>query len=213
MKNLITVDFDIIMGPSIELYNGFVNEFFSIQEFSEKNNYLTFFCNADLDVYAKLTFYLYKLFENTSEEHIHFIYNHEDVYFYLEENEQYNVFNIDHHHDCGYPDQITDLYCGNWVQKMDEENKLNSYLWIANYSSSSLPNEKFDKQLFYNFDLYTLPNPDELIICASFSWVPTQFHQLFYMWLDFYNLYFSKNNDKTIDGLEKWKAMKEKLNN
>ncbi len=193
-KNIVTIDFDIIMAPSIELYNNFIDEDFSVEDVAININDLIKYSNADLNKYSYITLYLFNLFNLLPEENIHFVFDHDQVCNYIENKYCYNVFNIDHHHDCGYPKANSELYCGNWVIKMDENNILNKYLWIANENSSPFPEnlsiEKYEKTLLNNYNLFDIPTPDLLIICASFSWIPTQFIPLFHMWLDFYNACF-----------------------
>ena len=191
IKNIITIDFDIIMAPSIELYNHIVCAQISVNSIANCNSLMKY-CNADLEIYKIISFYLFKLFEDLKEENIHFIFDHHQIWNYLEENTIYNVYNIDHHHDYGYPDANPELYCGNWVLKMEESNKLNKYIWITDYSSDLFPNEKYERILLSDIDLNDLPKPDELIICASFQWIPEQFFPLFDFWLIFYNLYFAE---------------------
>ncbi len=193
-KNIVTIDFDIIMAPSIELYNNFINESFSVEDIAININDLIKYSNADLNKYSYITMYLFHLFNFLSEENIHFVFDHDQVYDYIEEGYSYNIFNIDHHHDCGYPKANSTLYCGNWVIKIDENNALNKYLWITNENSSPFPEDlsvdKYKKVLLNNYNLFEIPNPDLLVICASFAWIPIQFVPLFHMWVDFYNTYF-----------------------
>lgn len=194
VKNIVTIDFDIIMAPSIELYNNFINESFSVEDIAININDLIKYSNADLNKYSYITMYLFHLFNFLSEENIHFVFDHDQVYDYIKEGYSYNIFNIDHHHDCGYPGANSTLYCGNWVIKIDENNALNKYLWIANENSSPFPEDlsfdKYEKVLLNDYNLFEIPNPDLLVICASFAWIPIQFVPLFHMWIDFYNTYF-----------------------
>lgn len=203
IKNLITIDFDIIMEPSIELYNSIINDKFGIKDLAEINPLMRY-CNANLNTYSFLTTYLFNVFGLINKNNIHFIYNHHQVYKYLDDNYKYNVYNIDHHHDYGYHKEeetsSNPLYCGNWVLKMEEDNFLNNYTWIANYTSSPFPsNDQLKKVILEQFDFSSLPIPDLLIICLSKEWVPEQFIPLFHLWLNCYNLYFNTEEDLIIE--------------
>lgn len=200
-ETILTIDFDIIMGPSIEIYNNLINERFGIKNAAEEINGLLFYCNADLNIYSKLTTYLLQLYGYINPNNVHFIYDHEQVCNYLEKNKKYNIINIDHHHDYGYNKNSPELYCGNWVLKMEEENLLNSYLWIGDPSSVVIPEKKDEFINFYDYDLNLLQIPDKLIICASFQWIPEQFHPLFYLWLQLYNLYYGSITKDIEDNL------------
>lgn len=69
--NIVSIDFDIIMAPSIEFYNNFV---------SDKNlfdNPLLKVCNADLQNYRRLTTWFFKNLKNVNYEDVIFIKSHE----------------------------------------------------------------------------------------------------------------------------------------
>lgn len=198
-KNIVTIDFDIIMAPSIEIYNLFVSEINGVNYFAEQENHLLSFCNADLSIYSALSFYIYRMFEILHKEQIHFVYDHDQICKYIESDKKYNIYNIDHHHDCGYHHKNQMLYCGNWVIKLKEQNIINNYTWITDYSASNLPDDIGNKKLIYDYDLYSLPSPDILVICLSPSWIPKQFLPLFDIWIDFYNIYFNEGEPLIIE--------------
>lgn len=194
IENIVTVDFDIIMAPSIEIYNRLIGEERGINDIAEYGSNLMSYCNADLCIYSVLSFYIFKTFESLKKEQIHFVYEHDQVYNYLEADKKYNVFNIDHHHDCGYY-ETSELYCGNWVLKMQQNNKLNNYLWICDNNSSDLPDNIGKKITLDRFNLSSLPTPDMLVLCLSEAWVTKQFIPLFILWIDFYNKYFNETSE------------------
>jgi hypothetical protein len=68
--NIVSIDFDIIMAPSIELYNSFEHK--SLYE----DYYFNLF-NADLVIYSKLTEWLLKWIPEINPSDIHFIESHE----------------------------------------------------------------------------------------------------------------------------------------
>ena len=153
MKKILSIDFDIIMSPCIQLYNNYSTDdwealcsHFEILKFA-KPDYIHF---------KRLLQLLLKLSKNMKKENIHFIASHEMIATYIDKNidDTISLINIDHHHDIAYTDKdienkIEDLNCGNWVKYLSEEGKLE---WI---DIEDLPNikqfeqnEKFTPYLF-----------------------------------------------------------------
>lgn len=190
MKNILSIDFDIIMEPSIQFYNNMTH--ITWNEIGKGNNYVDIL-TANYDTYHKLTKYLLSLTKKLPKEHIHFIYDHHHIVSMLDENEQYNVVNIDHHHDKGYPQREQEdilsqpLNCGNWVRFVPN---LNKYTWIKNPNSISVIGENIESVPglnIANYPLETLTIPDEVFICFSVPWIPPNHQSLFYLWMDLLN--------------------------
>lgn len=189
---IITIDFDIIMAPSIDLYNNISN---SPWEERYERHPLLKLADADFITYHRLTQYLLYIVPKMKKENIHFIANHQSVLNYLTNiTEPIDVINIDHHHDIIYGGGLEKLNCGNWVSWIDKEYKLNSYLWIHD-NNSRFPKEEDVKISYtkknvseYNDEQYKYNTPpDELIICLSGEWVPPQYKRLFFVWFDICN--------------------------
>lgn len=189
---IITIDFDIIMAPSIDLYNNISN---SPWEERYERHPLLKLADADFITYHRLTQYLLYIVPKMKKENIHFIANHQSVLNYLTNiTEPIDVINIDHHHDIVYGDGLEKLTCGNWVSWIDKEYKLNSYLWVHD-NNSRFPKEEDVKISYtkknvseYNDEQYKYNTPpDELIICLSGEWVPPQYKRLFFIWFDICN--------------------------
>jgi len=152
--------------------------------------------NADLIHYQRLTKWLYEIIKKISKENIIFIENHAAINKYLPR-EKMNVYNIDHHHDCGYglkTEESESLNCGNWVYDISRHGFLNTYTWIKNISSSQ-EKEKYEGLINYQFDLLDydlekLPKPDLLILCLSEPWTPPEYRPLFYLWKDLLERYY-----------------------
>ena len=189
---IITIDFDIIMAPSIDLYNNISN---SPWEERYERHPLLKLADADFITYHRLTQYLLYIVPKMKKENIHFIANHQSVLNYLTKiAEPIDVINIDHHHDIVYGGGLEKLNCGNWVSWIDKEYKLNSYLWIHD-NNSRFPKEEdvkinYTKKniLEYGDEQYKYNTPpDELIICLSGEWVPPQYKRLFFVWFDICN--------------------------
>lgn len=196
MMNILTIDFDIIMAPSIQYYNGLVPQ--TNWDDLLKNPYYQLSL-IDTDIYNKLTNQILDYLPSLKFDQIHFIKSHEQVNNYLLLNKKYNIINIDHHHDLGYSkkdcnEQIDINGCANWVQYIHSKNQLNQYTWIHNDNSI-----KPDKNLQYllsndweikKFNLNNLIVPDLLIICLSAPWVPPSYQNLFFLWMDIFNKYY-----------------------
>ena len=185
----VTIDFDIIMRPSIESYNYFINEDGDSidqleQEFVHFQN-----CQADLSIYKLLTDFIL----NVESEKIFFISSHKDILQFV--NESVDLINIDHHHDLGYSNEsyseTFEISCGNWVEQLYRENKIKSYTWIHNPNSFLLMGDqaRIDNDLIISDEnemkkyLNNLAqHTDSLIICSSFPWVPSMYRPLFDTW-------------------------------
>ena len=186
---IVTIDFDIIMRPSIESYNYFINEDGDSidqleQEFVHFQN-----CQADLSIYKLLTDFIL----NVESEKIFFISSHKDILQFV--NESVDLINIDHHHDLGYSNEsyseTFEISCGNWVEQLYRENKIKSYTWIHNPNSFLLMGDqaRIDNDLIISDEnemkkyLNNLAqHTDSLIICSSFPWVPSMYRPLFDTW-------------------------------
>lgn len=202
MKTILTIDFDIIMAPSIELYNDKVPKISWNELLTNPYMKLT---KIDSEHYQRLTILIFKYFQKLDKNKIHFIESHEEIIQYFDYEEKYTIINIDHHHDIGY--SIEDIKrvsnikgtCANWVQYLYNKNCLNEYIWIHNINSK-MPDEKLKDLLnidycLSQFDLNNLFTPDELVICLSSPWIPPEYTSLFYLWMDLANNYYNKHFD------------------
>jgi hypothetical protein len=73
---------------------------------------------ANLNIYQKITQYLLDIIKDMDKKDVIFIKNHETIIEFLNKENNHIVYNIDHHHDCGYgkKEEIMDkLTCANWV--------------------------------------------------------------------------------------------------
>ena len=196
MFNIVSIDFDIIMGPSIEAYNSYANK--PWEEKIEDAGILEY-CICDTSIYQKLTNYLISLTKNLSKEKIHIIRDHHHILNFLPEKETLQIFNIDHHHDIGYNEKDeNELNCGNWGKYLKDQNPDNQIIWINNFNSKEpMPGKE-------NFLTRTTPilscsleniTPDELILCLSPEWVPPRYQTLFFLWLDLLNIIYNTHFD------------------
>ena len=187
---ILSIDFDVIMGPSIEIYNNHMGSNCTCEKF-EKFYPLMKYAEADLTAYRILTNFLIDAAKDMKPENIHFIMNHMDILNFINEDDKVTIMNIDHHHDLGYPgSENIGVHCGNWLDFLFEEKCCIGLTWIQNNTSGELPPKYVEHQLIQKFEfpkvdlIYSLIKPDMIVICGSFEWIPTQFQPLFYLWRD-----------------------------
>lgn len=188
--NILTIDFDIIMKPSIYVYNDLIATDTPMKEWVD--NY-SFIANipADLYIYEYLTRII---MEVAPQADTYFISNHKSVVDILNKykNKNLDLVNIDHHHDIGYEikdwnKHITFPNCGDWVKHLMDKGKVKSYTWVNNDNSSYPEKAGAAKYLTRDmelgeFSLTDFPKFDVLIICASFEWIPPMYEPLFLTW-------------------------------
>lgn len=214
MKTILTIDFDIIMAPTINAYNDKVprENWENLQ-----NDPLLNLAFADLIHYYRLTKFLLYLTKFLSKEKFHFVIDHQQVVKWIPFDEPVMIWNIDHHHDLGYKDEDLDnlknkeLNCANWVKwTIDNSNSLVEYNWIHN-ENSSLPNEKNKHYLLITENLKEcsledkfIIKPDEVIIVLSPPWVPPRIRPLYDLWKELLeDKYNTKYEIETVDISEK----------
>ena len=195
--NIVTIDFDIIMGPSIGLYNNLINSETRASDLVKDFPYLNC-ANADLNTYEFLTRYYINVLKKLDKSKIYFIKSHEQVVPLVSKNRDANLINIDHHHDLGY--EIDDWTkpvvgkadCGNWVKKLYDTAVISNYTWYSNPQSDGLLDEAIEN---YPTDIKLLSEcnmndliekTDILIICQSFEWVTPLYQPLFWTWVGIY---------------------------
>ena len=143
MINILSVDFDWIMEPSIGLYNSMIHGSNSEMDWETIKTFapgVTF--EADYNKYWMLTLYLGNIVHT----------DHHAIIDAMKDwginQKHYCLYNIDHHHDCGYGNMDVENYveelaaqplnCGNWVIKaLDQFPNLKRYTWIDNKNSDA----------------------------------------------------------------------------
>ena len=192
MINVVTIDFDVIMSPSIGFYNDLVGMSDPIGKYIDE---FSFVANlpANLYQYEYLTKYL--MMAQKSVQDIYFISSHEkviDILRNMPHDEEICLINIDHHHDVGYSidnwrSPLKNPEVGNWVKYGRDKKLFDHYYWIKNENSDDIPKEGkhyIDKEiLFKNSKLEQYADQtDVLILCSSLEWIPPIYHPLFYTW-------------------------------
>ena len=195
MKTITTIDFDIIMGSSIEGYNDLINPPKVTMSTLCKN--FPYYNNAlpDFYIYEYLTRYVTEMAKKVEkDEDIIFISTHDQMYDVCKNEEApFDLINIDHHHDINYHDnwnsKIIQINSGNWVKRLFDMNKINEYIWISNPNSLMFDKEncpfadKIKVNTLQDFDLGGLAGvTDKLILCYSPEYLPDSSKALFLTW-------------------------------
>ena len=196
MYNVLTIDLDFIAEPYIQLYNDMTHEA-SIEKswdviFSDpaltSNN---FDINPDNVIYA-LNIFSRSLVKC---KNVAFGITHDSILFELEDKDNLNIVNIDHHHDIMYPHHhLPDLkydlvYEGDWIEYLHKKSKMEKYVWIRNENSyhlhincpTSLEWSTYLKTE-YQYEMI----PDLIFVCLSPAYIP-KFHWFYFK--IFMNLY------------------------
>ena len=202
MKKCLTVDLDIIMGPSIASYDtaetpcGSGKPIFDYElEHPEIRNSM-----ADLKVYEAITNYILFICEQGKANTIKFVDCHKDILNYIEPDDNWECDNIDFHMDLisgDFGNEIPPIVNdGNWAYFLFRDYGLKKYTNV-NYSDTEMSQidtevdyvKDYDINIVgfdnYNFDYDNLP--DVTVLCASYEWVTTQFWPLFQLWKDIVN--------------------------
>ncbi len=187
--NILTIDFDWIMGDIIETYNG---------EISSDSDYNTMWDSILLHSPGVNYWPNFKLYQDLKDicriyrDKLYKITNHHDIVPYIKEPID-TLINIDHHHDY-YKASGAHYNCGNWVRWLHNKGKFKTYIWVPNDTSVlDLADEN-------NLSLLTVPpypmetlfryKIDQVFLCQSPEWLSPQANELWNLWtstLDFIN--------------------------
>lgn len=201
--NVLSIDFDIIMAPDINLYNPLVSPSpegdRTIDSLIERYPHLMG-CRADLKHYQVLLNYIINNIETIDVERIRVANNHEDIKHILDLCEDVHVFSVDHHHDLGYPipsdvpeEEANMCTCANWGKVFLDNGTITKFTWINNMNSENpqvidiAKDNRIEVKDLGNVILDELPPMDYIFLCLSPEWVPSQYHPLFYGLLDIIN--------------------------
>ena len=188
MKRILTIDFDTIMAPSVEIYNHLVGPT-NVDRLINDIPYLQY-VPADLQIYNNLTSLVIKLFKTLKSKEIFFIADHSLILKHLSDKESYEVINVDHHHDLGYNKFYEKLDCGNWARFGIKKGLIDKYTWYHNRNSNCDYDIKDlrinDISHFWLPDKLELDNIDMLFLCLSPQWVPQHYFPLYLVWEELY---------------------------
>ena len=196
MYNVLSIDLDFIAEPYIQLYNDMTHEA-SIEKswdviFSDpaltSNN---FDINPDNVIYA-LNIFSRSLVKC---KNVAFGITHDSILFELEDKDNLNIVNIDHHHDIMYPpEHLADLkydivYEGDWIEYLHKKSKMEKYVWIRNENSYHLHINcptTLDWSTYLKTEYQYEMIPDLIFVCLSPAYIP-KFHWFYFK--IFMNLY------------------------
>ena len=190
--NVLSIDFDWIMEPSIEAYNklakieclGPMRTWENIIKTIPSLN-----VECDLIKFQILYELLIQKSKTLAKDNILIALNHDAIYNFLQNDNQLHVYNIDHHHDMGYPHYLNDehvyntLSVANWVYYLDQTKTLQTYTWIHNKNSTQPTKDSTKLSCYYTHstEISVLDDIqfDKIFLCASWEWVPLKYEPLF----------------------------------
>lgn len=200
--NILSIDFDWIMAPSIQSYNSLsrpqvnwtYNTWRNIEFEIPANNF-----QFDPEKYYQLLHIIQQFKLDCKDlDYIYTGLDHHTIleacnFWQLPQDESYILCNIDHHHDCGYcmdtePYLTTIQQQGaslsNWVYYFCEKYKTTNYIWVKNQNSLMPMDDTFlpqDTLILPSSDLTVINKIkfDRLFICLSPDWVPPKYYPLY----------------------------------
>ncbi|MGF6375099.1 hypothetical protein M2140_000133 [Clostridiales Family XIII bacterium PM5-7] len=195
MQKILTIDFDVVMAPSIDTYNNLIPgaKWEELNKMPMMKN-----LQADYIHYQRLTKLVLSLSKQMPREDIFFIENHGKIVDLVEHGDDIGLINIDHHHDIKYPkNKVPEgiCTCGNWVSELLTNSRSVGHLWINN-PTSKMPDEDvsgnyiFEHALLEDYDLQKIGVPDKMFLCLSEPWIPPQYRPLFFLWVDMLSVEF-----------------------
>ena len=202
-NKVVTIDFDIIMAPSVYLYNDWVPQDTWDMILANPYNPNMHLLRINAEHFQKLMNFLVMATKRLSANKIHFVEDHGQIVNFI--TKPSDIINIDYHHDLGYPDDNNHLRvdetptCANWVYYLNEQKLLNSYTWIKDGLRWDNPIDenkiKYQTYDLDNYDLQQLFPIDELVIAMSAPWVPPYIQPLYFTLMDYCKLYYFKDFD------------------
>jgi len=188
MKKYLTIDFDIIMHPCIELYNDYDE---TADEFLINYPFLNLL-PADLELYEQLTNFLY----SQKNKDFYFMEDHHEFVKLTQNDGPFELINIDHHHDLGYGDNyrwtipVKQVNDGNWVHKLWNLNRITKYTWIKDDKSQDPPaqSKKYltEKHFISNVNLEDYKDCQKIFISHSPIWIPSEYEPLYNIWVELF---------------------------
>ena len=188
MKKILTIDFDIIMSPSIEVFNDYDG---TADEYTTRFDFLGLM-PADLELYQELTSFLL----TQKHKKIYFMESHDEIVKLTKGEGPFELINIDHHHDLGYGENIRwnapvrQVENGNWVHKLWELNRITKYTWLKDTAAIDPPirANKYinEKHFLYTYDLTQLDDVVAIYIAHSPEWIPGYYEPLYNIWVELF---------------------------
>ncbi len=206
VKYILSIDFDYIMFPCINLYNdmsaGEENPTVIWENIERARGIDDKFLSYDPKTYNAIVKLVKLAKERSKDVKLIPIDNHQDLVTELKKKEDYNdstynIINVDFHHDLLYrPGDRTkivnfDKYnCSNWAGYLMIKDKIDHYTWVKAPNSALYDHGldgKYDIKFAIESNRY-LDNPkaiisdypfDEIYLCFSPQWVPYKYRHLY----------------------------------
>ena len=195
---VLSIDFDWVMEPCIEVYNDFAcgrNIIGAAGTWDEIQKKIPAIHSLNLEMdytkYQELYNLILQVIHDNPNLKIAIRLTHDEIVpiiLSLFQNTEYNlsIINIDHHHDLGYAnDSYQQCGCANWVAYLSRSKQIPqlSYQWIHNLNSEMRYNESIPSTLMQQNSTQLInintTNIDLLFLCASWEWVPLKYGPLF----------------------------------
>lgn len=205
VKNVLSIDMDYIMNPTIGLYNDWVS-FGEYKTMKPEEFWQALYKKIDMEPHLEYDkealLYIVKTFSRAiaslPKDAIYFSLEHDGILNFLCADEKkigetYEIYNIDHHHDIYYGQEQKDLIDrfdytdpANWVYYLGKNKKIEEYHWLR--GSNSVPFElEGVLDLYFPIDMETPKEEidnikfDYVFVCCSKFFYPPKFTQFFDM--------------------------------
>ena len=196
MYNILSIDLDYIAEPYIQLYSRIQSEYSVEKQWDDVFNDPALTGN-NFDINPENLIYALDIFSRSLAKckNVAFGITHDSILFELEDKDNLNIVNIDHHHDIMYPpEHLADLkydivYEGDWIEYLHKKSKMEKYVWIRNENSwplhTSCPTTlEWSSYLKTEYQYEMIP--DLIFVCLSPAYIP-KFHWFYFK--IFMNLY------------------------
>ena len=183
MKKILTIDCDIIMHPSINLYNDYDG---TATEFYDEFTFLNL-PPADLELYSKIIHFL-----KENKDKVEIIEDHDEIIEKTKIEGPFELINIDHHHDVGYERVLvygklksSDINVGNWVKRLWDLNRITKYTWYRDNNSdlstlSTSAQKKYLSEIHFvdDLDFSSFGDLEKIYVSISNEWIPEYYKPL-----------------------------------
>ncbi len=215
---VLSIDLDYIMAPCIELYHGLhwcenpTSRWTGLYDKSDFKEHQFYIDQGNL-------LYCYDVFLKALKKcnNVKFGYEHDEILYELQDKEDIEIINIDHHDDIfgeDYDGDVQREYAGllkhdrvnegNWGAWLHLQKKLDSFIWIHNENSRNLKQHndlnvevlgkkyKWFLREDYTFEKYDF---DFIFVCLSPQYVPQNHWHYFTMFI----MAYEQITGKTVD--------------
>lgn len=195
---VLSIDFDWVMEPCIEVYNDFSRARHVIgakgawEDIEQKIPMIhQLGLEMDYKKYQELYYLIMGVIQENPNIKIAIRSEHDMIIpiiksYFSSKDYTLSLINVDHHHDLGYVgDTYEECGCANWVMHLARDKNIPhlSYQWIHNTNSEMGQHESIPCSLMENNSTQLvnidIANIDLLFLCSSWEWVPMKYGPLF----------------------------------